>query len=337
MAFMGTWHDNTFKAGNATAPSFVVVPFTGVAVYAFCILANDLNGGGPGTHLSFFIDDQSVGNFTHNPDSTAASYEYHQLVYSNESLSNAPHNLRLEQTGTQNSIMLFDYVIYTSTSSDTATSSSSGQSASAATGAQASSIAGASNSTNSARDTNKPGTGVAVPLVGAIAGIAVAVVAVLAWLLLRKKQRAPAVEQARPALKLQPSLADSPSAPQFQIDPFLSPTDGTREMTSPNTPVTVFASATLHSSDGPSLPVSPSGKGVYMNARLRSLRQHIDEMEASETTGASASGGRGRSDDLIRAQLERLQEEVRQIRAIQDGSGSLGGEAPPTYSSDHGT
>lgn len=111
--FDGTWHDATHYGQKGTNIS-VQVDFTGTAVYMYNILINIA----PGTKttsltlLHFYLDGDQVGTFTHDRDNTTKVI-YNALVYKNTSLSNTPHSLRAEASGSETILFLFDYVIYT--------------------------------------------------------------------------------------------------------------------------------------------------------------------------------------------------------------------------------
>ena len=129
----GTWHDSTWYTGDGE-PNSIEMTFngecirfslrlssyfkhvslsTGSAIYVYCILA-DQPWSLAGTNMSFTLDGEVVGFFTHIPDSNAKGYEYNQLVYSNSSLSVSPsaeHQLTISSAGV--SLILFDYALRT--------------------------------------------------------------------------------------------------------------------------------------------------------------------------------------------------------------------------------
>ena len=63
--------------------------------------------------MTFFIDNEQVGTFTQFTNNYS-NYQYNTLVYSNMSLENAPHTLRLESghAGVA-ALVLLDYLLYT--------------------------------------------------------------------------------------------------------------------------------------------------------------------------------------------------------------------------------
>lgn len=66
------------------------------------------------TYLTFMLDGSNVGNYTYTGDPTATSFDYDQSVYANASLSNSGHQLIIGTGGPNQSLQLFDYVVYTS-------------------------------------------------------------------------------------------------------------------------------------------------------------------------------------------------------------------------------
>ena len=115
-----TWHDATYLPFRA-APQ-VIANFTGSAVYVYNILLNNLtdNTVVKLTNLSFTIDDQEPEFFTHSPDPNSDTILYNQLVYSNTALENGPHSLSMAGTGDSATIVLFDYLVYTTEADDVA-------------------------------------------------------------------------------------------------------------------------------------------------------------------------------------------------------------------------
>ena len=83
-------------------------------MYAFFILANSNLGAGIAarTLMTLSIDGELVQNFTHNP-SSATDYTYNSSVFTNTSLVNTNHTVLISTTGTLNSLVLFDYLVYT--------------------------------------------------------------------------------------------------------------------------------------------------------------------------------------------------------------------------------
>ncbi|KAF7985104.1 hypothetical protein HWV62_9001 [Athelia sp. TMB] len=101
------------------------------AVYAYCVLANYVPYATTFTNLTISMDSEVVGQYMHIPTSSTA-FQYDVPVYVNTTLSNAQHTLTLETQGTNASLILFDYAIYTY-DSDPIPSSSSSSSASSST------------------------------------------------------------------------------------------------------------------------------------------------------------------------------------------------------------
>jgi len=66
------------------------------------------------TNLTFSIDGVQVGDFSYNPDGSDA-YVYNALVYANTSIPNGNHTFVLHvPQGANASLVLFDYIEYTS-------------------------------------------------------------------------------------------------------------------------------------------------------------------------------------------------------------------------------
>ena len=88
--FNGTWHDTTVHLHDP--PHTIALNFTGSAVYVFNMIANSVAQVSTETHITFFIDQEKVGQFDHTPDNTAA-FHYQVPVYTNTSLSYGEHSL----------------------------------------------------------------------------------------------------------------------------------------------------------------------------------------------------------------------------------------------------
>ena len=108
--FDGTWHDGTYFVGQPDIE--VRATFTGTAVYVYFIVPGSLPSIFTFMNTTFFIDDEPVGQFTHPPDA-AADISYRVPVYTNNTLANSEHTLLMRATGTNTSLILFDYIVYT--------------------------------------------------------------------------------------------------------------------------------------------------------------------------------------------------------------------------------
>ena len=110
----GTWHDTTYLPWET--PATITVRFDGSAVYVFNILPNTLPSTITTANISFSIDGEDVYRFFHSPES-GTTILYNQLVYRNTTLKDGPHTLTM--TAGSNSLVLFDYLLYTTHSNDT--------------------------------------------------------------------------------------------------------------------------------------------------------------------------------------------------------------------------
>nr|VWO99247.1 Siderophore exporter MmpL4 [Ganoderma boninense] len=113
----GTWHDTTYLPSEALAT--ITVRFNGSAVYVYNILPNTLPSTITLANISFSVDGEYVDRFIRAPDS-GSTILYNQLVYHNTTLNDGPHSLTM--TAGDNSLVLFDYLIYTTEGNDTSPS-----------------------------------------------------------------------------------------------------------------------------------------------------------------------------------------------------------------------
>ncbi|KAI0666259.1 hypothetical protein C8Q78DRAFT_462469 [Trametes maxima] len=120
-AYKSTWHDGTFNINNTKGIGVPVlqasVPFDGVAVYVYCILTGTYSSPDSYSWLHFVIDGEAVGEFVHQPNGDG-TYYYNVPVYVNESVPAGNHSLQIVngQAGGEKSLVLFDYIVYTSVS-----------------------------------------------------------------------------------------------------------------------------------------------------------------------------------------------------------------------------
>ena len=110
-AFDKTWHDSTYHAGEPER--IISIQFTGNAVYVFTLLANQIPATTTFTNLTFYLDGGLVGNFIHEPDNSTGIL-YNVSVFSLPGLTNEPHEFEIRMGGgPKDSLILFDYVMYT--------------------------------------------------------------------------------------------------------------------------------------------------------------------------------------------------------------------------------
>lgn len=109
--FNGTWHDTTYFPD--LSPRNITVQFAGQAVYVFNIIANVVLFTETTTTLFFSLDGEAVGHYAHSADLFSPQVMYNVVVYANQSLPHGNHTLVISAEGTDPSLVLFDYVVYT--------------------------------------------------------------------------------------------------------------------------------------------------------------------------------------------------------------------------------
>ncbi|EJD35799.1 hypothetical protein AURDEDRAFT_130433 [Auricularia subglabra TFB-10046 SS5] len=116
----GTWHDKMTLPTDP--PATVTMTFNGTQVYVFCVLVNDIGITIQDTRLQFNLDGALADSFFHQADLTRTDYLYDQLVFHSQSLPLGEHTLEIVNTATKDqfhgSLLLFDYVIYTTEEDD---------------------------------------------------------------------------------------------------------------------------------------------------------------------------------------------------------------------------
>ncbi|KAI0659561.1 hypothetical protein C8Q70DRAFT_933474 [Cubamyces menziesii] len=116
--FDGTWHDAMHYGTRDTDPITIQANFTGHAVYVYHVVVNYLTYGiVTSTNLTFHIDNEQVGSYTHSPTGSESENTppifYNFPVYTNESLVEGNHTLMISAPGDIETLVLFDYIVYT--------------------------------------------------------------------------------------------------------------------------------------------------------------------------------------------------------------------------------
>ncbi|KAL0580482.1 hypothetical protein V5O48_001552 [Marasmius crinis-equi] len=134
-AYMGTWHDTTHFAGNAT--SGVNFEFTGVSLEVFCILPPKDALAILNYSLTFVLDGKEVGTpFIRTPENLTSEYQYNVSVVALQNLTSTKHSFTMELASKDlDTVALFDYAVYQfeATGNSTTSSGSSATSGGAAT------------------------------------------------------------------------------------------------------------------------------------------------------------------------------------------------------------
>lgn len=110
-AHNGTWRDSTYHPNQPN--STITVTFVGQAVYVYNIIANAVKRTTTLTSLVFTIDGVYVDQYIHTPDPAGPLLLYKVPVYVNSSLPHGIHTLVISAGGTEPSLILFDYIVYT--------------------------------------------------------------------------------------------------------------------------------------------------------------------------------------------------------------------------------
>ena len=193
-AFDKTWHDATYYPGQPDR--VITLQFTGIAVYAFNLIVNQIQWTTTYTNISFTIDGQLMSVYSHELDSTT-NIDFQVPVFSHEGLSNDAHTLEIRATGTNASSVYFDYVAYTVEENDPVSTSVNPQPPPTTSQPQTTvSSPSSSFSTPSAASVypvssatgGRPGTDIG-PIVGAaLGGAAFVAIFVLAFHILRRRR-----------------------------------------------------------------------------------------------------------------------------------------------------
>ncbi|EIM85387.1 uncharacterized protein STEHIDRAFT_158022 [Stereum hirsutum FP-91666 SS1] len=319
----GTWHDTEHIPPDPNQPR-VDLFFSGVAIYAYCILGNTIGPlDAPPMNVSISLDQDYVGEFVYTP-TTSTDFIYNFPIYANDTLSNGQHTLSLSAVGTTNaSLVLFDYAIYTV---DTDPTSSSASSATA---------------TSTSPPPSQEHSHVGAIVGGTIGGLVGAIVLLLALLFILRRRRRISAGDAVPFTGSDPSL---------RVEPFIS-----TAFTADNTnivgetkgqPQSFNSSARIEAQQPvlPNLTTQPSMRslGTTTNSATElvspqttpgPLRLHLHGSESSGSSPSPTSSGRGgRSRSGVsdgegrhlHDQIMMLRDEIGQLQVLQ-------GVGPPSY------
>lgn len=130
--FMSSWHDSTttkkepyrnvqFSFNGTHCYDYVRVAMkprktsSGTAIWVYCVVPNHISKITTLVNISFELDGEHAGYYTHKPDENSEKYSYNVTVYNNTRLSKTQHTLNMLTTrqGSQDSLLLFDWAEYT--------------------------------------------------------------------------------------------------------------------------------------------------------------------------------------------------------------------------------
>ncbi|RDX42949.1 hypothetical protein OH76DRAFT_1248839 [Lentinus brumalis] len=330
-AFDETWHDSTYHPGQ---PQRVVqISFNGSAVYVYNLVANNIPGTTTFTNLTFILDGTEVGQYSHFPQNNAAStILYRTVVYQNDSLAQAPHTLSIEAGGPTDSLVLFDYVIYTTEQDTTGVPS---LTPSTASGTQATSSMPSATSTptpsvGGSQSASAKSSSVAVGAgIGAAVGVVLALLTLVIGILVLRKRRSLTL----PSFSMKgtnvhhntkrPSSFDGPGDTDFHSSPvsssFPSPLYPSSPIVSSLYPTTVETSSSFRSSDLVFAPIptpSPRDSASRIPTPLATPPNHRADVPAPAIS-ATGTEHSVRLADLTReiSELEQL------MRGVHEGEG----------------
>lgn len=117
-AIDGTWYDSTFNkdSGSNAYPNQVLnvsMSFNGTAIYVICILANTATSPSGNSDMTFYIDNDIVGEF-YQIAPGEPGYQYNFTVYSNNSIPDGLHTFKLQNGHVDGikALVILDSIIY---------------------------------------------------------------------------------------------------------------------------------------------------------------------------------------------------------------------------------
>ncbi|KAK0196463.1 hypothetical protein F5146DRAFT_994401 [Armillaria mellea] len=116
-AIYRTWHDSTHFADDETNPyptPNVSTSFNGTAIYVICIVPTTPGSVIGSSDMTFYIDDDLVGNYQKDPNPGERGFDYNYTVYFNTSIHPGQHRFTLQNghVGGSRVLTLFDAIIY---------------------------------------------------------------------------------------------------------------------------------------------------------------------------------------------------------------------------------
>ncbi|TCD69085.1 hypothetical protein EIP91_008983 [Steccherinum ochraceum] len=113
LAHNNTWHDGLFAPSQESDPLSFSFSFNGTAVYIYNIIPRDTLAVANVT-----LDGQFVTTFNRTEDvSVLDQYVYNVPVFSTDNIAYGLHTITVTTTGQRDSLMLFDYALYTTNTS----------------------------------------------------------------------------------------------------------------------------------------------------------------------------------------------------------------------------
>ncbi|KAL1951088.1 hypothetical protein VTO73DRAFT_237 [Trametes versicolor] len=331
----GTWHDATYK-GPANPPYTIDASFTGTAVYVYFIVPNFVPRTTTYVNLSFLIDDIFYNQYEHVPDPNSTTIMYNTLVFHTTDLVNTNHNIEVRASGSKQSVLLFDNMIYTVDEADQIP-------AALGSGSSIALVPASTNSPTQSPPSSLPGAvpkSQASPSVSAIAGGVAGGIAILSLVLglyccLRKRRHRdlmPSRWARKPQVPPHPAMTDAfdpPAAATLARPPLTHST--TSSPSEENTGGAGWSTIAYYS-DIPILPQPPprrltsEGRGLDSTESKPAEAPSHDSLPSSGTHAESPRGG----EPTIRALVTLLQEELESLREERQLD-ALYIEPPPHY------
>ncbi|EJD35790.1 hypothetical protein AURDEDRAFT_175130 [Auricularia subglabra TFB-10046 SS5] len=188
-AYNGTWHDRSTFIQDP-APSTITLDFSGTRIYVFFILFNNIGTVNNNTRLQFYMDGLSdpTKEFLHLGDPAGEKYLYNQLVYDSQALKHGDHTLRVSSysNGTDGSVALFDYAVYTTEIDDDPTPHTSPAAIALPAPSITQSAGPAPSPSEQGGQSSRVGVAIGGPISGAL--VAALLLAGASWFYIRRRQ-----------------------------------------------------------------------------------------------------------------------------------------------------
>ncbi|GJE89320.1 hypothetical protein PsYK624_054190 [Phanerochaete sordida] len=209
----GTWHDVTFRDNGQDTQQSMTFNFTGSAIYVYGMQVQLFTRAS--ANVQFSIDGELADTYAFRTESLNDTYKYNQLLFSKTDFGEAHHTLMLVngRSGEGDSLVLLDYLMYTTDTSSFDTTAVNSSPAASVPTETVTATASSGASCNVASGLNGVARA-AVVCLAAVLGVVLVAGVVMAWKI-RQQQRSIIMLSARPAVESVQAQGPPPSNPFF--------------------------------------------------------------------------------------------------------------------------
>ncbi|KAI0756222.1 hypothetical protein C8Q80DRAFT_16007 [Daedaleopsis nitida] len=320
--FDGTWHDSTYDVGGPDHD--ILATFVGTAVYVYFIVPNTIPQTTTVMNTSFFLDDTFDGLFTHEP-STGSDIAYRVPVYTKDQLPNQQHTLLMRATGTNTSLILFDYLVYTVEETEASITPSTTSTSPGST---------AHSSTTPSVDSASP-VPVAAIVGGTLGGMCAIILIAAIFVIRRRRSRPDYITSEKPAYFNAYEMHGEgglDSNNREGITPFLLPSVSSVDRRSSGSSNRLLSSGAAESTTGTRADANTQQQAELLE-KIRALEEQMRRLQPREHIPAPAETGRSEpaSATVIRTLKDEVASLGRELAMLRSQLTYEGSEPLPQY------